>query len=183
MKLSQRERFLAKVCPDPATGCWLWQGAMYPNGYGCAQFDRKKKNAHRVAWILFRGAIPAGMVVCHKCDVPRCVNPDHLFVGSTADNARDMTEKGRGRRGQKHPLSKLTDEQAARIKSLLAEDRMYMSEIAREFGVSPSAIKSIKLGLTWRHVPLPKDSAPAADIGLADIALADIDSAEDPQIS
>ena len=150
MKLTQRERFLAKVCPDPASGCWLWQGLVRPDGYGATRFDGKEHGAHRVAWMLFRSTIAPGMVVCHKCDVRRCVNPEHLFVGSAADNARDMTEKCRSPRGEKHGSSKLTEEQVGRIKQMLVENRLYMSEIAREFGVSPTTVQAIKTGKTWK---------------------------------
>jgi hypothetical protein len=155
VKLSLREKFLAKVCPEPASGCWLWQGLVRPDGYGAACFQGKERGAHRVAWMLFRGEIAQGMVVCHKCDVRACVNPEHLFLGTAADNARDMTEKGRNRLGEKHGSSKLTAKQVRRIKAMLAEDWMYMSEIAREFGVSQTTIRAIKTGKTWRRVPVP----------------------------
>ena len=153
MKLTIRERFLAKVCVDADSGCWLWQGCGRADGYGAVRFGGKEYRTHRAAWILFRGKITHGMSVCHKCDTPACVNPDHLFLGTAADNVRDMTKKGRNLRGEKHPLAKLTAKQVRRIKAMLAEDRMYMSEIAREFGVSPSTIRGIKDGRKWRHVP------------------------------
>jgi hypothetical protein len=152
MKLSLRERFLAKVCRDVASECWLWQGMVRPDGYGAALYNGKECGAHRVAWMLFRGKIEVGIVVCHKCDVRACVNPEHLFLGTAAENARDMTEKGRYPRGEKHGSSRLTAEQVSRIKAMLAEDRMYMTEIAREFGVSPTTIQAIKMGKTWKEV-------------------------------
>jgi len=151
MKLTTRERFLAKVCPDPESGCWLWRGLVRPDGYGAARSSGKEHGAHRVAWMLFRGAIGPGMVVCHKCDVRACVNPEHLFLGTAAENARDMTAKGRSPRGERHGSARLTAEQVHRIKAMLATDRMYMSEIAREFGVSPTTIRAIKEGKTWRE--------------------------------
>jgi hypothetical protein len=151
MKLTLREKFLAKVCPEPASGCWLWQGLVRPDGYGAARFEGKERGAHRVAWMLFRGEIARGMVVCHRCDVRACVNPDHLFLGTAADNARDMAEKGRNRLGEQHGSAKLTAKQVRRIKAMLAEDRMYVSEIAREFGVSETTIRAIRAGKTWRR--------------------------------
>jgi hypothetical protein len=155
MKLTVREKFLAKVCPDAASGCWLWHGLVRPDGYGDAHFEKKRQRAHRVAWKLFRGEIGPGLVVCHKCDVRACVNPEHLFLGTIADNVEDMNEKGRCPRGENHGSAKLTADQVIRIKAMLAEDRLYIIEIALEFGVSPTAIHAIKSGRTWRHVKAP----------------------------
>ncbi|HEY2393878.1 MAG TPA: HNH endonuclease [Candidatus Angelobacter sp.] len=150
MKLTVREKFLAKVCADAASGCWMWRGLVRPDGYGATRFEGKEYGAHRVAWRLFRGEIGAGMVVCHRCDVRACVNPEHLFLGTAADNAQDMAQKGRCPRGERHGSAKLTAEQVSKIKAMLAEDRLYMSEIAREFGVSPTTIGAIKEGKTWK---------------------------------
>ena len=155
MKLTMREKFLAKICVEPATGCWLWRGLVRPDGYGDTHFERKRQRAHRVAWKLFRGEIGPGLVVCHKCDVQACVNPEHLFLGTVADNMEDRNEKGRSARGEKQGSAKLTTDQVGRIKAMLAEDRLYMSEIALEFGVSQTTIRSIKTGRNWRHVEVP----------------------------
>ena len=152
MKFTLREKFLAKVCRDAATGCWLWQGMISPDGYGAVRLDGRELRAHRVAWMLFRGEIAPGMVVCHKCDVRACVNPEHLFLGTPADNSQDMVDKGRSSRGAKRHNAKLTEDQVSRIKAMLAEDRLYMSEIAREFGVTASTIREIREGRSWRRV-------------------------------
>src|SRR4029077_3574092 len=150
MKLTKNERFLVKVARDPKTGCWLWKGLIRPDGYGATRFEGREQGAHRVAWKLFRGKISAGVVVCHRCDVRACVNPAHLFLGTPAENARDMRSKGRHRQGEKHRSAKLTLAQVRRIKAMVAEDRMYMSEIAREFEVSETTIRAIKIGRTWK---------------------------------
>lgn len=149
MKLSQRERFLAKVSPR-VDGCWYWTGLIRPDGYGATRFEGREQGAHRVAWKLFRGEIGPGISVCHKCDVRACVNPAHLFLGTPAENANDMRAKRRNPSGEKHGSAKLTLKQVRRIKTMLTEDKLYISEIAREFGVSETTIRAIKSRRTWR---------------------------------
>jgi hypothetical protein len=170
MKLTPRERFLAKVCPEPGSGCWLWRGQLRPDGYGVLWLDGKSHSAHRAAWVLFRGEIDPGLLVCHKCDVRACVNPEHLFLGTHTDNARDRQEKGRSMLGEKVHSSKLSAKQVSRIKRMLAEGCMYESELARAFGVTPPTIRAIARGTAWRHV----EAAPAA------VATAENDN-DDPQ--
>ena len=83
-------------------GCWLLGRAGNFRGYGGVKItDRRKYAAHRVAYALVKGPIPAGMLVCHRCDTPRCVRPDHLFLGTASDNMRDMIAKGRDRFSKK----------------------------------------------------------------------------------
>lgn len=90
-------RFTEKYIPVPESGCWLWIGASTASGYGQMKCGRKLHRAHRVSWELHRGPIPEGLMVCHRCDVPSCVNPEHLFLGTAKENYRDCVEKGRSR--------------------------------------------------------------------------------------
>ncbi len=109
MKKTLKERFDEKWIPVTETGCWLWTAHVRTKGYGRIIVNCKVKHAHRVSWELHKGPIPDGLCVLHKCDVPSCVNPDHLWLGTDKDNTQDMIKKGRkykftkeeNRRGQR----------------------------------------------------------------------------------
>lgn len=84
--------------PEPNSGCWLWMRSYDEDGYGQVHHNGKRYRTHRLAWELYRGEIPNGLLVLHKCDVTACVNPDHLFLGTVQDNATDRVRKGRRRK-------------------------------------------------------------------------------------
>lgn len=138
----------------PEAGCWLWAGPRTVSGYGVARANASSVRAHRLSWQIHKGPIPTGAVVCHKCDTPLCVNPDHLFLGSQAENVRDRDLKGRASQGAKHSASiaglvaKLTPEQVVAIRA----DTRRNVDIAADFGVTKENISSIKRNETWRHV-------------------------------
>lgn len=128
------------------TECWHWVGNTNKDGYGITPSG---KMAHRYAFQLFGGTIPSGMVVMHRCDNPGCVNPDHLAIGTQADNVRDMEQKGRGNHacciGERNPKAKLTREQALEIKTSKDARRKLMAR----YGVSYNTIARIQSGQSW----------------------------------
>jgi HNH endonuclease len=89
------DRFMEKVIPEPNSGCWLWTAGCNNKGYGDFDVGVREVSAHRFSYELFKGPIPKGMFVCHKCDVPSCVNPEHLFLGDQRANLQDASKKGR----------------------------------------------------------------------------------------
>ena len=139
--------------------CWLWTGATRNFGYGVINMggrNGKIEAAHRVSWMLYVGEIPAGAFVCHRCDVPLCVNPSHLFIGTASDNVRDMVSKGRHdkqsrTRGERHWASKLTESDVRAIRSERAHGDT-LKAIASRHGVSLQAVWRIVQGEHWRHV-------------------------------
>lgn len=147
-------RFTQRVEYDTAGGCWLWSGTLVPNtGYGQIHLDGKGVGAHRLAWTLFVGPIPKGIVVCHKCDVRACVNPAHLFLGTQADNMADMKAKGRANRkfGEAVSGAKLRSTDIPVILQRLADGES-CKRIADSFGLTDCAVNAIRRGKSWSHV-------------------------------
>lgn len=133
-------------------GCWNWTGWLNQYGYGRMRLNNKTVFVHRFFYTNFVGEITDGMLVCHRCDNPSCVNPEHLFLGTHDDNMKDMAKKGRGKSGrkpgQKHGICKLTDDLVRKIRA----DNRYQRLIAKELGVSQTTISNVKLGKIWTHV-------------------------------
>lgn len=146
--MDPKDRFDEKWMPEPFSGCWLWVGAYFcQTGYGKIYIGRLIL-AHRASWELYRGRIPDGMCVCHKCDTPSCVNPAHLFIGTHADNMHDMVRKGLSNRGEKNGASKLTVIQVCEIRAATGRH----SDIAKKYDVSELNIDYIKSLKTWKHI-------------------------------
>lgn len=151
-------RFLDKVkVPENKQECWEWFGFRTTKGYGRMYVSRNKYDAaHRVSYSLFIGKIPDGMVVMHKCDNPRCVNPEHLTIGTYQENTQDCIAKKRFhpgvKRGEKNNMTKLTTEQAKEILRLVSDGIMKGKDIAKMFGVSQSTVSSIKVKRNWSYL-------------------------------
>lgn len=145
-------RFAAYVGEPTVSGCTLWQAGLSDKGYGKFWMDRKTIGAHVAAWILARGAVPAGLFVCHSCDTPACVNVAHLFLGTAADNKADSVSKSRHAHGERQGTAKLTSEQVITILKVYATGTSSTRKLAREYGVSRSQIQFIIHRKSWRHV-------------------------------
>lgn len=147
-------RLWAKV--EKTDGCWMWRGWVNAGGYGRLPVALGHILAHRASWLLANGAIPDGLYVLHRCDVRRCVNPAHLFLGTLQENNADMRAKGRERHptiGEKHPAAKLTERDVHVIREAFFGAGMSGSQIARRLGLAPVTINRIVTGRGWRHVP------------------------------
>lgn len=147
--LSDKERFLQKVLGGATSrsvdGCWLWLAAVDKDGYGTFRLNGRKQRANRASYILFVGPIPDQKIVCHFCDNPQCVNPDHLWIGSHADNIRDRDDKNRTSKGERHYNAKLNALDVWLVRNL---DLSY-SKIASFFGISKGHVSNIKKNRKW----------------------------------
>lgn len=159
------DRFWKRVVIDG--DCWLWQGGKNEKGYGQVRWMGRNQQAHRLAYILAHGPIPAGMVVCHRCDRPGCINPAHLFLGTPAINSYDMVSKGRAARGERAPQATITEPTAREI--LIRSQRgESIGTLAKAYGVGRSTVQHIRAGRTWKHLrgqlylPLPGGPKPVS---------------------
>ena len=148
-----RQRIELNSIPVPESGCFLWVGYCNPGGYAMSSFNSKNALVHRAVYKEFIGKIPEGFLVCHKCDVRCCVNPNHLFVGTHLDNHRDMTAKGRGvyLHGSAHPKAKLTEKDVIEIR----RDKPPLKDIVNRFGISMKQACDVRLGRYWQHISNP----------------------------
>lgn len=153
------------LAPDE---CWEWTSPRWEQGYGAYKTGGKMYKAHRVMWEKAHGMpIPDGLLVCHTCDNPPCVNPAHLFLGTHVDNGQDMSQKGRGHyqknpqlvmRGEAHPHHELNERDVLAIRRLAASRKYLQREIAEMFGITTVAVSHIVTGRKWASVPATPES-------------------------
>jgi hypothetical protein len=150
--MPDRDRFEMYVYRCPMSGCWLWGGAVAKGGYGMFVVRGVAVSSHRQAWMFKHGEIPAGAMVCHACDNPYCVNPDHLFIGDAQSNSDDKVAKNRHLFGERYPKAKLTAADVVDIRRLASIGADSVAAIGRRYGIGPSQTKRIVKGEKWRHV-------------------------------
>ncbi len=162
------DRATPAPCPRPGLGdCLTWTGSIRKGGaYGQVWWHGRMHGAHRIAWTLAKGPIPAALWVLHSCDNPPCVNPDHLWLGTASDNALDRSKKGRNGRGftrpglvgSAHPHAKMTEAKVVdlRARRSAGENRL---AVADAFGIAPVTVDAIYSGRLWKHVPMPTEAA------------------------
>lgn len=148
-------RFWKKVHKGLPDECWPWLGGLTYDGYGRMVADNNQRiRCHRISWMLSYGPIPDHLKVLHKCDNPRCVNPNHLFLGTIAENNRDKMMKGRSSRcqGTEHGRAKLNNEQVIAIREMLDSNMFTQTEIAIKFNISQGLVSCIRRNKNWSHI-------------------------------
>ena len=140
------------MCEKRENSCWEWSKCLHKDGYGQLNYHRKYWLAHRLAWALTNGEIPPGMCVCHKCDNPKCINPDHLFLGSHADNMNDMKKKGRRKginAGEANGRAKITQRIADEMRRKYKEGGHTQMQLSAMYGLSQPTVSLILLNKAW----------------------------------
>jgi hypothetical protein len=152
-ELDMKETVKRHLGETTSTGCILWNGSVHANGYGMIKKDKRSpRRAHRVVWELTHGPIPDGLMVCHHCDNRRCVNLEHLFLGTHQDNMDDMIAKGRNAVGERCPQAKLTEEKVRLARKLHKAGTHTQQQIADLLGVQRAAIAKIVTYQRWKHI-------------------------------
>ena len=149
-KQNFKKRFFKYI--KKTESCWIWIGDIEVSGYGRFWYKGKTQKAHRLAYTkLKKKKIKKGLLICHKCDNPKCVNPDHLFQGTILENLKDRDAKNRQAKGSVNGNSKLTEEKVIKILKLIKKEKK-SSDIAKIYNVSWSTIDRIKKNKIWKHI-------------------------------
>lgn len=151
MEKIDKNRFYKSLIKQKS-GCWEWKSLDSSTGYGLVGVNNNRYYAHRMSWLIFRGKIPKGLFVCHKCDNRKCVNPKHLFVGTCADNHKDMVKKGRMARGKELPQTKLSKNDIFTIRNSYSKGKTIQRELALRFSVGQDHISRIINKLAWSYI-------------------------------
>lgn len=144
------ERFWRDV--KKCSECWLWQGCLDGSGYGLFTFKTKAYRAHRFSFVLHKGEIGKGLWVLHKCDTPNCVNPEHLYAGTPAENTADMVSRNRNLKGSEHRSAKLTAEQVIEMRQLYSTRIYTYQALGDKFGINTKTAWKIVNRRSWRHL-------------------------------
>lgn len=153
---SQIVLFFKKI--HKTDSCWEWIGGTNQYGYGKFRIGSSKDRtrctcpSHRISYMLFKGDIPDDLNICHSCDNPKCVNPDHLWTGTHNDNVQDKILKGRDLRGEKHQNSKLTSDQIKEIREEYSHGNISMSKLGKKYSVCSAVIHDIVHRKSWVHI-------------------------------
>ena len=152
---SLRTKFLKHALIGSKESCWGWKGSKHKQGYGMAYAQGAVIKAYRLSYLVNIGEIPEGICVCHKCDNPSCVNPDHLFLGTQAENILDMDKKGRRtpQKGAFNHNAKLSEAEVASLREVYSKGGNTISTLAKQYGLSISGCYSIIKRKTWSHIP------------------------------
>jgi len=147
--ICNKELIESRVYKDPFSGCWNWTRGKDKDGYGKIKVEGRSLRAHRVSYQVFKGEFPENLQTLHSCDNPSCCNPDHLWVGSNADNMADRDNKGRTARGERNGGGGKLKEEEVR---LILSDTRRTGLVAEDFGVSIALVYKIRTGEVWKHI-------------------------------
>lgn len=155
--LKLRHRLAQYIDVRKAAPCWLWTGSTAGKGYGKLRWRGRVVGAHRASYRAWKGHIPEGLHVCHRCDNPWCVKPEHLFLATNRENMQDALKKGRLMTGERATHAKLTEEDVREMRKRWCR-MATVEKLAGHFGVSEGTVHNIVSGRSWRHLPvLPRE--------------------------
>lgn len=150
-RMSLEEKFWEKVDKKGEDECWNWKGALNKDRYGQFNYKGKPKLSHIVSYILVHGNVPKGLFILHKCNNPSCVNPKHLYIGTQADNMKQMVKDGRSLYGEKNPNSKLNWEIVNKIRAEYVNDRnITIRKLSNKYNMPLGTIQNIIEDKTWK---------------------------------